>query len=171
MDQPGQPTMEFAELTASVVSAYVANNSVHLGDLPIIIASVHAALQGLGAPQKPEPAKQEPAVSIRKSVTPDFIISLEDGKKYKSLKRSLTKLGMTPDEYRTKWGLPHDYPMVAPSYAQRRSDLAKSIGLGQPRSKPLLAKNAVPAEQVSAPVAVAEPKLKSPAKGRRKKAE
>jgi predicted transcriptional regulator len=166
MDQPGQPMIDFTELTANVVSAYVANNSVHFWNLPIIIASVHAALQGLGAPQKPELAKQEPAVSIRKSVTPDFVISLEDGKKYKSLKRSLTKLGMTPYEYRTKWGLPHDYPMVAPSYAQRRSDLAKSIGLGQVRSK-----NAVSAEQGSTAAAVAEPKLKAPAKGRRKKAE
>jgi predicted transcriptional regulator len=170
MDQPEQPTAGFTEMTAEVVSAYIANNSIQRGDLTGLIISVHEAFQALVAPKKPAPAKPEPAVSIRKSVTPDFLISLEDGRKYKSLKRHLRGLGLTPEEYRTKWNLPHDYPMVAPGYAQRRSELAKSMGLGQARSKGLLAKNAVPDERVGTSDAVAEPKLKAPAKGRRKKA-
>ncbi|WP_292277874.1 MucR family transcriptional regulator [Mesorhizobium sp.] len=120
------------ELTADVVSAYVSNNPVPVGELPALIDHVHAALKGtIGGPvAKPEELK--PAVPVRKSVTPDYIISLEDGKKFKSLKRHLsTHYGLTPDEYRAKWGLPADYPMVAPNYAAARSALAKTMGLGR----------------------------------------
>src|SRR5215217_6527333 len=134
MDQPEQP-LDFASITADIVSSYVANNSVHRGDLPTVIASVHAALLGLTTPKQEESDKPQPAVSIRKSITPDFLISLEDGKKYKTLKRHLGKLGLTAEEYRAKWGLPADYPMVAPNYALRRSELARSSGLGQQRRK------------------------------------
>ncbi|RWA58087.1 MucR family transcriptional regulator [Mesorhizobium sp.] len=120
------------ELTADIVSAYVSNNPVPVGELPALIDHVHAALKGTigGSVSKPEELK--PAVPVRKSVTPDYIICLEDGKKFKSLKRHLsTHYGVTPDEYRAKWGLPADYPMVAPNYAAARSALAKTMGLGR----------------------------------------
>ena len=123
-------------LTADIVSAYVSNNSVPTADLSGLIAQIHTALSTAtnGAGLEPEPQKREPAVSIKKSVQPDFIISLFDGKKYKSLKRHLrTSHDMTPEQYRAHWGLPHDYPMVAPNYAKARSELAKSMGLGQKR--------------------------------------
>jgi predicted transcriptional regulator len=123
------------ELVSDLVSAYVSKNSVPVGELPVLIQSVHTALGSLGKPSEPEPVKLTPPVSIKKSVTPDHIISLEDGRPYKSLKRHLTKHGLTPEEYRRKWGLPPDYPMVAPSYAAQRSELAKSLGLGQQRRK------------------------------------
>jgi predicted transcriptional regulator len=123
----------YTTLTADVVSAYVANNSVRTADLPDLIASVHRALQGLNAAQQAEPEKREPPVSIRKSITPDFLISLEDGRRYKSLKRHLKGRGLTPEQYREKWGLPRDYPTVAPNYAKQRSELAKALGLGQLR--------------------------------------
>jgi predicted transcriptional regulator len=132
------------EITADIVSAYVSNNSIAHADLPKLIADVHAALARLA---KGEPAeeindvKQMPAVPVKKSVTPDYIISLEDGKRFKSLKRHLsTHYNMTPDQYREKWGLPADYPMVAPNYAQARSVLAKQTGLGQKRRKTALHK-------------------------------
>ncbi|KUM27532.1 MucR family transcriptional regulator [Mesorhizobium loti] len=126
------------ELTADVVSAYVSNNPVPVGELPALIGQVHAALKGVTAGPAPEkPAALNPAVPIRKSVTPDYIISLEDGKKFKSLKRHLsTHYGLTPDEYRAKWGLPSDYPMVAPNYAAARSALAKTMGLGRKPQEP-----------------------------------
>src|ERR671916_777525 len=126
-------TPDFTALTAEVVSAYVANNSLRPADIPDLIESVHRALQGLSAPPKAEPEKREPPVSIKKSITPDFLISLEDGKRYKSLKRHLKGRGLTPEQYREKWGLPREYPMVAPNYARQRSDLAKALGLGQLR--------------------------------------
>ena len=126
-------TPDFATLTAEVVSAYVAKNSLRPADIPDLIASVHQALQGLSAPPQAEPEKREPAVSIRKSITPDFLISLEDGKRYKTLRRHLTGRGLTPEQYREKWGLPSSYPMVAPNYAKQRSELAKARGLGQIR--------------------------------------
>ena len=117
-------------LTADIVAAHVSNNSVAISDLSILINNVHAALSGLGS----EPVVEEklvPAVSIRTSVKPDYIVCLEDGKKLKMLRRHLmTHYGMTPDDYRTKWGLPADYPMVAPNYAETRRALAKEIGLG-----------------------------------------
>lgn len=127
------------ELTAYVISAYVSNNQLAVADLTGLIAEVHGALgravSGAAAPE-PAPEPQKPAVPIKKSVGPDFIICLEDGKKFKSLKRHLrTAYGLTPQEYREKWDLPADYPMVAPSYAAARSELAKKLGLGQQRRK------------------------------------
>ena len=122
-------------LTADIVSAHVSNNSVAVNDLPSLIQHVHNALNGLaGKSEQPEAKKQEPAVSIRSSVKPDYIVCLEDGKKLKMLKRHLmTHYNMTPDQYRQKWGLGPDYPMVAPNYAEQRRTLAKSIGLGKGR--------------------------------------
>ncbi len=129
--------VELAELTADVVSAYVANNPVPVGALPDLIASVHASLSGLGHPATAAPVETVPAVNPKKSVFPEYIISLEDGKKFKSLKRHLaTSYDLTPVEYRAKWGLPNDYPMVAPNYAARRSELAKLIGLGRKPASP-----------------------------------
>ena len=117
-------------LTADIVAAHVSNNSVAISDIPLIIRSVHDALAGLGTTEVPE-VKQEPAVSIRSSVKPDYIVCLEDGKKLKMLRRHLmTAYEMTPDDYRAKWNLPKDYPMVAPNYAEKRRVLAKAIGLG-----------------------------------------
>jgi predicted transcriptional regulator len=126
---------DLVEMAADIVSAYVSANSVAAQDIPALIRTVHAALKEVaGAGPAVAENSQEPAVAIRKSVTPDYIICLEDGKKFKSLKRHLcTRYGMTPDEYRTKWGLPHDYPMVAPNYAKERSNLAKRMGLGHSR--------------------------------------
>lgn len=119
--------------TAAIVSAFVANNAVPVADLPALIASTHAALIGIGQPAAAEPEKPTPPVPIKKTITPDHIISLEDGKPYKSLKRHLSTRGLTPEDYRKKWGLPHDYPMVSANYAAQRSELAKSSGLGQIR--------------------------------------
>lgn len=129
------------ELAAGVVAAFVANNSLPVGDLPALIHSVRAALENLARGSMdlaPVVEKKGPAVSIRKSITPDFLVCLDDGKEFKSLRRHLATLGMTPDEYRAKWGLPADYPMVAPNYAAQRSELAKKAGLGQ------IHKNAAP---------------------------
>lgn len=124
-------------LTADIVSSHVANNTVAVSDLPTLIQNVYAALTNLGGTVEPEKPKQEPAVSIRASVKPDFIVCLEDGKKLKMLKRHLmVHFNMTPDEYRAKWGLPADYPMVAPNYALQRQELAKKIGLGTKRTTP-----------------------------------
>ena len=122
-----------AEMTAELVAAYVTRNHVQPGELPSLIASVHATLGTLGQPPEPEIEPLKPAVPVKKSVTDDYIISLEDGRKFKSLKRYLGTLGMTPAEYRAKWGLPADYPMVAPTYAAKRSELAKDFGLGRKR--------------------------------------
>ncbi|WP_137752352.1 MucR family transcriptional regulator [Sphingopyxis sp. L1A2A] len=117
-------------LTADIVASHVSNNSVAISDIPLIIRSVHDALAGLGTTVAPE-VKQEPAVSIRASVRPDYIVCLEDGKKLTMMRRYLmTNFEMTPDEYRAKWNLPKDYPMVAPNYSERRRVLAKEIGLG-----------------------------------------
>jgi predicted transcriptional regulator len=123
-------------LTSDIVAAHVSNNSVAVSDLPVLIQNVYNALAGLHGETAPPQPKPEPAVSIRSSVKPDFIICLEDGKKLKMLKRHLmTHYQMTPDEYRTKWGLPADYPMVAPNYADQRRTLAKKIGLGTTRRR------------------------------------
>lgn len=117
-------------LTADIVAAHVSYNSVAISDIPLIIRSVHDALAGLGNAVEPE-VKQEPAVSIRASVKPDYLVCLEDGKKLTMMRRYLmTNFEMTPDEYRAKWNLPKDYPMVAPNYSERRRVLAKEIGLG-----------------------------------------
>lgn len=122
-------------MAAKIVSAYVSANTIASQDLPSLIRTVYQALQDISdAPAQAPEAAPEPAVAVKKSITPDFIICLEDGKKFKSLKRHLrTRYAMTPDEYRAKWGLPHDYPMVAPNYAKERSTLAKRMGLGTSR--------------------------------------
>ena len=125
----------FIELTAGIVSAYVSNNAVAAGDISSLISQVHTALLRVSNGQSEttgEPVK--PAIAVKKSITPDFIICLEDGLKFKSLKRHLrTRYNLSPEEYREKWDLPHDYPMVAPNYADARSALAKKMGLGQRR--------------------------------------
>ena len=125
------------DLTADIVSAYVSNNTVASSDLAGLIYEVYGALQRTsGSTVEPEPEPLRPAVPVKKSVTPDYIICLEDGKKFKSLKRHLrTHYDMSPEEYREKWGLPTDYPMVAPNYAAARSELAKKMGLGQQRKR------------------------------------
>jgi predicted transcriptional regulator len=124
---------ELVELTTEIVAAYVGANQMAAHELPNVIETVYRSLKGLSALQEPsEPEARAPAVPVKRSVTNEFIICLEDGKKFKSLKRHLrTRYNMTPEEYRAKWGLPHDYPMVAPNYAQARSDLAKRMGLGK----------------------------------------
>lgn len=126
---------DLVEMTADIVSAYVSGNQIDASDLPALIRTVFAALRDVGDHSPAlEDRAQEPAVPIKRSVMPDFIVCLEDGKKFKSLKRHLrTRYGMTPEEYRAKWGLAHDYPMVAPNYAKARSDLAKRMGLGTSR--------------------------------------
>jgi predicted transcriptional regulator len=134
------------ELTADIVAAFVANNALRVADLPSLIQSVHAALEQLASGPVIAASleeKKEPAVSIRKSITPDFLVCLDDGKKFKSLRRHLATLGLTPEEYRAKWSLPSDYPMVAANYAAVRSEMAKRIGLGQMR------KNAAPRQKAS----------------------
>ncbi len=132
-------------LVADIVSAYVSNNSVPASDLPNLIATTHAAITGLDS-EAAAPAVEEkptPAVSIKKSITADYLICLEDGREFKSLKRHLrTGYDMTPEQYRARWGLPADYPMVAPAYAEARSNLAKKMGLGQQRRKSLRGKAA-----------------------------
>ncbi|NKD86369.1 MucR family transcriptional regulator [Haematospirillum jordaniae] len=121
---------EVLALTVEIVAAHVGNNSVQTNELPLLISEVHRALTSLGAPLV-EPERPQPAVPVKKSVTPEYIICLEDGKKLKMLKRHLkTAYNMTPEEYRDRWGLATDYPMVAPNYANHRSTLAKKIGLG-----------------------------------------
>ena len=133
------------ELAAEIVTAYVARNSVPRSELSALFEAVHAAVASLaiGGESAPPPVEaQAPAVSIRKSVTPDYLICLDDGKQFKSLKKHLGMIGLTPDQYRAKWNLPHDYPMVAPNYAAQRSALAKKIGLGQMRKKAVAPKSA-----------------------------
>ena len=129
---------DLIEMTAEVVAAYVSKNHVRVAELPGLISTVHASLAGMGtAPvAEPETANLVPAVSIKKSVTDDYMVCLEDGRRFKSLKRHLqTAYGLSPEQYRAKWNLPRDYPMVAPGYARQRSELAKSIGLGSSRRK------------------------------------
>ena len=151
-----QNTPNYIELAADIVSAFVSNNSVPVTELPALIGSVHAALSQVasGSTQQPAEEPKAPAVPIKKSVQPDYIVCLDDGKRFKSLKRHLrTTYNMTPDQYRAKWGLAHDYPMVAPNYAAARSELAKQMGLGARRRK---------TPEPTPPAA--------PVKGRRKKA-
>lgn len=152
-DEADNTTDVLIELTADVVSAYVSNNPVPVGELPALIGQVHAALKGTAGAgvSAEEPEVRKPPVSIRKSVTPDYIICLEDGKKFKSLKRHLsTHYGLTPEDYRAKWGLPADYPMVAPNYAATRSALAKTMGLGR---KPAEQEQSAPAKRARKNVA------------------
>ncbi len=124
---------EIIEMTAEIVAAYVENNTISTSDLPALIQSVHRALSSVSAGvEAVEVAPKEPAVPVRRSITADYLICLEDGRKFKSLKRHLrTKYNLSPEDYRAKWALPKDYPMVAPNYAKARSDLAKQMGLGQ----------------------------------------
>ncbi len=121
-------------LTAELVASYVTNNIVQVNDIPRLISSVHSALIGLLSPKEQAPEKLTPPVSVKRSITPDQLISMEDGKPYKSLKRHLSRLGLTPEQYRRKWGLPSDYPMVAPNYSAQRSAFAKASGLGRKQS-------------------------------------
>ena len=119
-------------LTSDIVAAHVANNNVEVADVPTLIETVYSALSGLGGEKQQEEERPEPAVSVRASVKPDYIVCLEDGKKLKMLKRYLrTNYDMSPEEYRQRWDLPSDYPMVAPNYAEKRRELAKQIGLGR----------------------------------------
>lgn len=136
MNDNDQTAETLITLTADIVAAHVSNNSVAVNDLPQLIQNVHSALSGLGGtPPAPE-EKLEPKVPIRSSVKPDYLVCLEDGKKLKMLKRHLmTHYNLTPDQYRQKWGLASDYPMVAPNYAEQRRSLAKSIGLGTKRKR------------------------------------
>ena len=141
MDMNNDLAETLITLTADIVAAHVSNNSVAVSDLPVLISNVHGALAGLGGPVVEPDVKQEPAVSIRSSIKPDFIVCLEDGKKLKMLKRHLmTHYQMTPEQYRAKWNLPADYPMVAPNYAEQRRTLAKKIGLGTKRRKVVAAR-------------------------------
>ena len=127
----------YIQLTANIVSAYVSNNTVSSAEIPNLIAQVYSALMRISSGQVATPAEPlKPAVAVKRSVTPEHIVCLEDGKKFKSLKRHLrTQYGITPEQYREKWGLPPDYPMVAPNYAAARSQLAKQMGLGQQRRR------------------------------------
>jgi predicted transcriptional regulator len=135
MESQSRPSSHLIELVSDIVSAYVAHNPVPVADLPKLIEKVHSILTEIdGSGGIEEKAELKPAVAVRKSVTDDHIVCLEDGKKFKSLKRHLrTRYDMSPDEYREKWNLPADYPMVAPNYARQRSELARKMGLGQSR--------------------------------------
>jgi predicted transcriptional regulator len=129
-EQSERPNLH--ELTAEIVASYVGNNTVSTGDLPSLISNVFTTLSSAGQPEVKKPEAPTPAVPINRSIRPDYIVCLEDGKKMKMLKRYLAKrYDMTPEDYRRRWGLPPDYPMVAPAYASRRSELAKSLGLGR----------------------------------------
>ena len=119
------------ELTADIVAAFVSKNGVRVEDIPTLISTVHSALSGTGSVSGAAPEKMEPPMPWKKAIKPDYIVSFEDGKHYKSMKRHLTTRGITPEQYREKWGLPRDFPMVAPNYAAARSELAKKSGLGQ----------------------------------------
>ena len=154
LDTPEENTLQetvvdYVDLTADVVSAYVTNNSVRPADLGELIASVHQTLKGLSGPAKPavDRIEKPTAAQVKKSVTPEALISFEDGKPYKTLRRHLTLRGLSPEAYREKWGLPVDYPMTAASYSAHRAELVRAAGLGQPgRSQ---SKAAEPAETVS----------------------
>ena len=131
------PPVNFIELTASIVSAYVSNNPVPSAELPTLIGQVHSALSRVSTGQTEGLSESlKPSIAVKKSISSDFIVCLEDGKKFKSLKRHLrTQYNLTPEQYRSKWGLPKDYPMVAPNYAAARSRFAKQMGLGQQRRR------------------------------------
>lgn len=131
LDRMDATTADILEYASDIVSAYVSNNPIQSAELPELIRDVHTTLRALDTGAAPQ-VVQEPAVSAKKSITDEFLICLEDGKKFKSLKRHLrSKYGLSPEQYREKWGLPYDYPMVAPSYARKRSALAKEMGLGK----------------------------------------
>jgi predicted transcriptional regulator len=135
MPDSNTPPSDKVSLAAEIVAAYISHNSVTPGGLPALIESIHLALTNLGAVEAvPESKPMVPAVSIRRSIRPEYLICLDDGKKFKSLRRHIGALGMTPDQYRRKWGLPENYPMVASEYAAKRSAIAKSLGLGKIRT-------------------------------------
>ncbi|MBA4165209.1 MAG: transcriptional regulator [Ralstonia sp.] len=141
-DSENQPNEMLITLTSDIVAAHVSNNDVTVADVPSLITQVYSALASLGEAPVIEEAKPQPAVAVRNSVKPDYIVCLEDGKKLKMLKRYLrTNYNMSPEEYRARWGLPVDYPMVAPNYAERRRDLAKKIGLGRKPGETVAAKH------------------------------
>ncbi|WP_407529073.1 MucR family transcriptional regulator [Methylobacterium oryzisoli] len=178
MSEPEASAADLSGLTSDIVSAYVSKNNVPPGELPALIRSVYEVLNNIGKPAAPtaEEAPRLTPAQVRKSITPDQLISFVDGKPYKSLKRHLTKHGLSPEEYRTKFGLPRDYPMVAESYAKQRSELAKSLGLGQIRrdraakaQSPAQAP-AVEAPPVEAPAEKASASGKSARRGRGAKA-
>lgn len=134
---PNTVSETLIDLTSDIVSAHVSNNNVAVSDLPLLISSVYEALVNLGQAAPAVQDRQEPAVSLRSSVKPDYLVCLEDGKKLTMLKRYLrTNFGMSPEQYRARWGLPHDYPMVAPNYAEKRRVLAMQIGLGRKKAAP-----------------------------------
>ncbi|WP_018431133.1 MucR family transcriptional regulator [Hoeflea sp. 108] len=137
-----KPNDQLIELTADIVSAYVSNNPIPAGDLPGLIAQIHTSISTLVAAAVPAEVPPTPRVQIKKTITPDYLISLEDGKHYKTLRRHLSIRGLTPDQYRAKWGLPADYPMVAAKYAAQRSQLAKELGLGRKPAEKTPAKRA-----------------------------
>ncbi len=160
--------IDLIEMAAEIVSAYVRNNSVPAGELPQLLQSIHGALNGIVSGPKPEAIKElpQPKVPVKKSVTDDFIICLEDGKRFKSLKRHLhSEHGLSPQEYRAKWGLAKDYPMVAPAYASARSNLAKTLGLGRKSTVPAATPVAPPPapEPESVPVAAKKPRRRASA--------
>lgn len=136
-DASASAASALVEITSEIVAAYITRNAVPPADLPTLISTVHGTLSELSKPSErvAEPKRLIPPVPIRKSVTEGYLVSFEDGKHYQVLKRHLTKLGLTPEQYRTKWGLPADYPMVAPAYARQKSEFAKETGLGQKRRK------------------------------------
>ena len=167
---PSHDQIDFVELTADIVSAYVANNSVPVPDLPTLLSGVHAALTGLGqssAPAEPDFKKATPA-QIKKSITPDALISFIDGKPYKTLKRHLTGNGMTIEQYRQRYGLPPDYPTTASTYSAMRAEFARNAGLGHKRRSPT-AKRAESSEAASAPETETRAAPAKPARGRKSK--
>ena len=166
MDTPENDMTEtLITLTSDIVAAHVSNNSVGVEDVPALIKNVHEALAGIGGSGSAEAARPDPAVSIRSSVKKDHVVCLEDGKKMKMLKRHLmTEHGMTPEEYRQRWNLPSDYPMVAPDYAETRRDLAKKIGLGRKPGQKVAPKAAAPAKKKAPAKKSASAKKSTPAK-------
>jgi len=164
MDQPKHSPIDYTKLTTSIVIAYVSNNPVPRAELPSLISAVHDALLGRPAPPPAEVVRLEPAVPIKKSITADFLICLEDGKPYRTLKRHLGKLGLTPEKYREKWSLPPDYPMVARNYSKHRSELAKDMGLGKPIRPPQQEKASEEAQALDTQVLISRAKRRTPAK-------
>jgi len=165
MDQAKNAAVDYTRLATSIVIAYVSNNPVPRAELPLLISAVHDALRGRPVIKPPEVEKLEPAVSIKKSITADYLICLEDGKPYRTLKRHLGKLGLTPEKYREKWSLPPDYPMVAKNYSKHRSELAKDMGLGRPlRLHPMSKDPASPEQEVDTEVLVSRSKRRNTAK-------
>jgi predicted transcriptional regulator len=155
MDNSGNPHQELLTLTTNIVAAFVGHNSVAAGDLPALVSNVFRSLSSAGLPEMEKPNEgPTPAVPIKKSITPDFLVCLEDGRKMKMLKRYLAdRYKVTPEQYRQRWGLPADYPMIAPNYAIKRSELAKSFGLG--RKQPALPSAPVPPPRAPEPVSAA----------------